>query len=170
MDVRGASFTRADYMRLPEGFPAELIHGDLVKEPSPSPLHQTVVTRLVLRLAQHVAGDLVLAAPVDVVLDEHNVFQPDVVVLRRVAWALECVEIPRIAFEVVSPSTTSRDRTKREVLIARGVDEVWLVHPGGGWIERTDANGTARARGEERLESRAIDGFALVPAHLFAPP
>ena len=29
-------FTRADYDRLPEGFPAQLIHGWLVRDPAPS--------------------------------------------------------------------------------------------------------------------------------------
>ena len=35
-------FDRADYMRLPEGFPAQLIGGFLVRDPSPVTGHQVL--------------------------------------------------------------------------------------------------------------------------------
>ena len=39
-------FTRREFDRLPEGFPAELIDGCLVSEPAPVPWHQVLVLRL----------------------------------------------------------------------------------------------------------------------------
>ena len=54
MTTARTHFTREDYDRLPEGFPCELIEGELVKEPSPFYQHQ----RVSLRLAR-IIGDAV---------------------------------------------------------------------------------------------------------------
>jgi Uma2 family endonuclease len=164
-------FTRADYDRLPEGFPAQLVDGFLVKEDPPTYGHGRVLTRLVARLLSVVPEHRLLTGA-GVALDDHNVFLPDLVVLRDVpADDAHYVGIPLVAFEVLSPSTARRDRRrKRPLLLAGGVAEVWLVDPAEGAVERHDANGVEGARGEETLRSRAVPGFEVVPARLFAPP
>ena len=45
MSIQTTKFTRADYMALPEGFPAQLIRGQLIKEAAPTPWHQVLVNR-----------------------------------------------------------------------------------------------------------------------------
>ena len=45
-----AKFTRADYMRLPEGFPAFLLRGELVREAAPTWGHQAFVQGIAMRL------------------------------------------------------------------------------------------------------------------------
>ncbi len=50
--IHTADFTRDDYLRLPEGFPAELIQGQLVKEPAPTSDHQGLVVRRTTRFAR----------------------------------------------------------------------------------------------------------------------
>ena len=82
-----AQFTRADYERLPEGFPAELIDGMLVKEPSPTWDHQTFVGRLFTRLQDFAGAGRVVVSPIDVFIDDYNVLQPDVLVLDEEALA-----------------------------------------------------------------------------------
>src|SRR5262245_5840405 len=73
-------FTRADYERLPEGFPAQLIEGELVRDPSPSYGHQRIATEFFRRFLDLVGSRRVPLTPMDVGLDDHNGFQPDVVV------------------------------------------------------------------------------------------
>jgi Uma2 family endonuclease len=165
-------FTRADYDRLPEGFPAQLVDGFLVKEPSPTYGHGRVAFHLALRLAALLGPERVLPAPADVAIDDHNVFRPDVVVMREVpSEHARDVGIPLLAIEVLSPSTAARDRRRKcQRLLAAGTAEVWLVDAAAGVVERHDADGVLRARGEETLRSRVVPGFEVVPARLFAPP
>ncbi len=167
-----APFTRADYARLPEGFPAQLIAGILVKEPAPTYGHQALVGRLRDALVLVVAPDLVVVSPTDVAIDDHNVLQPDVVVLRSVPpLDASDVGIPHIAIEVLSPSTARHDRgVKRRLLLEAGVEEVWLLDPKRRTIEVWRDTGATRVLGSERAVSSAIAGFELMPAVLFAPP
>lgn len=81
--MKSMSFTAADYERLPEGFPAELLEGMLVKEPAPLWRHQELVARLLVRLFRRVGPGRVVASPIDVFLDEKNVLQPDLVVVAE---------------------------------------------------------------------------------------
>lgn len=164
-------WTRADYNRLPEGFPAQLIEGFLVKEPSPTYGHQWIVSELLVRLAALVGTRRVVPAPLDVVIDDHNVYQPDLVVLERpLSPEAPNAGTPLIAIEVASPATALSDRAiKRRHLIAAGVREVWIVDPLRGAIERFDGKGGESAEGTEPLGSRVLDGFELSPSSLFVP-
>ncbi|MCZ6785827.1 MAG: Uma2 family endonuclease, partial [Planctomycetota bacterium] len=72
--MQTSRYTRADYMRLPEGFPAELVDGMLVKEPSPTGWHQELGQRLVIRLRERIGP--ALPSPIDVFIDDYNVLQP----------------------------------------------------------------------------------------------
>jgi len=161
-------FTRADYDRLPEGYPAQLVEGWLVKEPAPTYEHQLVQSRLHAALARIVGPDLVLTAPADVVVGEHDVYQPDVVVLREAPRRDQrSVGVPVLAIEVLSPSTASRDRdVKTSHLLAAGVAEVWLVDPAARTVERHTAHGVETARGRAPLVSDALPDFFVVPDDL----
>ena len=167
-----ALFTRAQYDQLPEGFPAQLIDGMLVKEPSPTYGHQCVASRIHKALTDLVDPDLALMAPADVVIDKLNVFQPDLLVLREATDPDRSeVGIPCVAFEVVSPSSRERDREyKVRRLLGVGVTEIWIVDPQRRVIERWTTDGMIDARGARSLPSHAIPGFALTPDELFRSP
>src|SRR5687767_10686396 len=95
-------FTRADYASLPEGFPAQLVEGFLVKDPSPTYGHQTLMSCILRALFLHADPRRVLPAPVDVPIDERNVFQPDVAVFREKPPAnASGVLIPLVAIEIL---------------------------------------------------------------------
>ena len=165
-------FTRADYDQLPEGFPAQLVEGFLVKEPAPTYHHQRIETRILAHLVALVGPDRAIPSPTDVGIDDHNVYQPDIVVLRDIPPDhVRDVGIPLLAVEVLSPSTRQRDRdVKTRHLLEAGVEEVWLVDPEAAARSRSTV---PRARGGPRrapLESRALPGFSLTPATLFTPP
>lgn len=166
-------FTRTDYARLPEGFPAQLVRGQLVKEPAPTYEHQRFGSRLHVQLAAIVGADRALLAPCDVGIDEFNVYQPDVLVLRDLPPRddVHDVGIPLLAIEVLSPSTARRDReVKRRTLIEAGVAEVWIVDPTTKSVELHTATGRRVVEGDEPLRSAVVEGFEVVPSVLFAPP
>jgi Uma2 family endonuclease len=165
-------FTRADYERLPEGFPAQLIHGWLVRDPAPTYGHQSLQMDLVLMLSPLVGRGRLVVAPSDVGIDDYNVFQPDILVLRTPPRrTAHDVGIPLVAFEVLSPSTAKRDRgVKRRRLLAAGAAEVWIVDPDTKTVERYDAGGCFKASGGEAVASNAVPGFSILPERLFAAP
>src|SRR5215510_9847500 len=113
----------------------ELIDGSLVASSSPRPLHQRVSKRLQRQLEDYFEdrglGE-VFAAPVDVVLTYHDVVVPDLVVVTTAAQVTErAVEgSPTIVVEIVSPSTSQRDRNvKAGRYAALGVPHYWIVDP-----------------------------------------
>jgi Uma2 family endonuclease len=169
--VTATLFTREDYARLPEGFPAQLIGGALVKEPAPRYGHQEVVLAICLALAKVVDRRLVLPSPVDVPIDGHNVFWPDVAVFAQPPPPHEGgTRVPRVVFEVLSPTTERRDRRqKRPGYLRAGVSEVWLLDSQARTIEVHSADGVATAAGDDVARSAALSGFSLVPSALFAP-
>jgi Uma2 family endonuclease len=165
-------FTRKDYDLLPEGFPAQLVRGMLVKEQAPTYGHAYITAKLCVALQRLVGLARAIHAPADVALDEYNVFQPDVVVLRAIPpLDHRDVGVPILAIEVLSPSTARRDReVKRRRLLAAGTAEVWIVDPVTQTVEVYDAEEMRSARGDAVLASKALPGFAVVPADLFRPP
>ena len=157
-------FTRADYMRLPEGFPAFLLEGALVREPAPTFGHQAVVGELHLRL-EAVAPRRVLMSPVDVVIDDWNVLQPDVLVFRPgVLAGLDTPpeEIPLLVFEVLSPSTSRRDREqKTRIYLRAGIAEVWLVDASSRSIDVVTSDGVLHHDADTAAESAALPGLRV---------
>ncbi len=165
-------FTQADFDRLPEWFPAQLVAGRLVRDDPPTYGHRRIVSRGLFELVRVVGTGLALPAPVDVRIDEWNVFRPDLVVLREVPadWETRDMGIPTIAIEVVSPASACLDRgVKCRRMLKAGVGEVWIVDPAAGVIELHDATGCRTATGETTLASGVVAGFALTPARLFSP-
>jgi Uma2 family endonuclease len=162
-------FTQADYERLPEGFPVELIDGELVKEPSPTYGHQDIVSLIHVDLYRLVGRGRVVASPMDVFIDEYNVLQPDVLVLEKpLGRKAARVPIPLLVAEVLSPSTAFRDRQqKRRIYLDAGVAEVWIVDPEAKRIEVHTRDGRRAADGAETVASEVVPGFALSPDDVF---
>ena len=134
----------ADLQRMPDdGNRYELYDGELRVVPSPLPGHQIVSIRLVEALIEHrrVHGGVVVAAPFDIVLSEHDVVQPDVVYFgadaaRRIRPDEYVRFVPDLAIEILSPSTAHIDRGyKRDLLARYGLREYWVVDPQSRRIE-----------------------------------
>lgn len=128
-------YRRPDYESLPDEPRCELIQGRFYLTPSPSPLHQVVASHL-WRLLDDIAeatGGLALAAPLDLVLADHSVVQPDVIYLspaRRGIVGARIEGAPDLLVEVLSPGTARRDRGEKLTLYAgSGVREYWIVDP-----------------------------------------
>lgn len=78
--------TFREYAQLPEDKRFELIEGELYWTPSPGVDHQAVAGRIYRRIASWLDSrnrGRVFVAPLDVVLSEENVVQPDVFFVSR---------------------------------------------------------------------------------------
>jgi Uma2 family endonuclease len=130
----GRELTRADLATLPDdGHRYELLDGSLFVTPAPGPVHQVVAFELAKLLDAATEGTdlLVLLAPVEVVLSDLVVLQPDVVVAHRDDIDDRGVNgVPPLVAEVLSPSTRSFDLgSKRAAYEAAGVGRYWVLDP-----------------------------------------
>lgn len=136
-------FTYQDYLQLPEGRRYEILDGDLYMVPSPTPAHQMIASRLEFALHRHVvAADLgvVVRAPCDVLLSDADVVQPDVMFISKSRQSMikehNIDGAPDLVVEVLSPTTTERDRGVKLKLYERaGIPEYWLISPEARTIE-----------------------------------
>ncbi|RYG71676.1 Uma2 family endonuclease [Lentibacillus lipolyticus] len=129
--------TYADYAALPDdGFRYELASGTLqAMSPSPHPMHQLVSHELSIHLKQSCQDEYVtLSAPVDVILSDKEVRQPDLVMIHRDRLPIitdKGIEgSPDLVVEILSPSSVKRDRKeKMKIYAAYAIPEYWLVDP-----------------------------------------
>jgi Uma2 family endonuclease len=178
--------TADEFLRLPPdpgAWTRELIDGEVVVN-APSNLHQYVLRDLLFALESWLRaepGRGRSSLPLDVRLNDLNVFEPDVM------WYADGrapgrdddgpSPIPDIAVEVRSPSTWHRDRTvKKPVYEQRGLPELWLVDTVAEcvFVSRRSSCESATfdveltvARGEALTSPLLLPGFALSLDDLF---
>lgn len=176
--------TYAEYAALPDtGRRFELVDGERFEVTGPSGRHQRVVIRLAARLLAHVeAHNLgeILTAPLDVILDEANVVQPDILFIPRARihtltdHGVEGAP-PELMVEVLSPPTTSHAQGRKRGLYRRfGVPHPWLVEPEGQRVEElVREEGRCRRRrlaeGEDRFAPARFPGLAIPLAEIWPP-
>lgn len=128
-----------DYYELPEYEQHDLIQlidGDVIISMPPIPKHQRIVrdTLFLLTTVSRAKGGEALSAPVEVYLDEHNIFEPDVLYLkadsRCTVGEKRLTGAPDLVVEVLSPGTARYDRQQKyEAYQQHGVGEYWIVDP-----------------------------------------
>jgi len=131
-------YRRVDYARLPDEPRCELIYGRFYLSPSPRALHQ-IAAQLLWRRLDDIAlriGGIAFMAPLDTVLADHTVVQPDILYIspQRIAIVGQWIEgAPDLVIEVLSPGTARRDRSEKLRAYAElGVSEYWMAD----WMER----------------------------------
>jgi Uma2 family endonuclease len=113
----------------------ELVRGDLLVTPSPTPVHQRTSKRLSLVLIGYFEGRSigeVFHAPVDVILTDQDVFVPDLLVVADPSHISRrgIERPPLLVVEILSPSTRKQDRgIKAERYAELGVEHYWIVDP-----------------------------------------
>jgi Uma2 family endonuclease len=136
--------TYEDYAALPDdGRRYELYEGELSVTPAPGVHHQETLAKLFVILWGHVkVGGLgkLLFAPVDCILENITVVQPDIVFVATAHLSVVSERgiegPPTLAVEVISPSTASIDRRRKLQLYARyAVPGYWIVDPPARTIE-----------------------------------
>ena len=141
--------TYEDYCRMPSGQRYELVEGGLRVVPSPSVAHQEISKRLERALLEWIEDrnlGKVYNAPIDVVLSEHDVVQPDILYVSQERLGIikeaNIQGAPDLVVEILSHSLAEWDRaTKRRLYARYGVREYWLVDPEAKTIEVTANNG-----------------------------
>ncbi|HEV8324683.1 MAG TPA: Uma2 family endonuclease [Myxococcota bacterium] len=143
-DLVNVHLTYDDYAALPDdGRRYQLFEGDLDVTPAPSPAHQRISRNLQLELMLHVRDQrlgAVYNAPIDVIVADDTIVQPDLVFLRREQLGLVSARgiegAPDLIIEILSPKTARVDRTTKMRLYARaGVREYWIVDPDAAAVE-----------------------------------
>jgi len=130
-------YTYEDYAKLPEGAPYQLIGGELIMTPAPTPYHQIVSRKIMSLLIQYVEKNNlgeILYSPIDVYFSEEDVFQPDIIFISKerlnIIGETKIKGAPDLIIEILSPSTAYYDLGRKyEVYEKNGVKEYWIVHP-----------------------------------------
>jgi Uma2 family endonuclease len=136
-------YTYQDYLKTPDDVRYELIEGDMLMTPSPTPTHQRISRKIEFILEKHVTkNDLgeVFYAPCDVYLDNENLVQPDILVISKerlnIIGEKNIQGAPDLVIEIISESTAYRDLVQKKKLYAMfGVKEYWIVIPDEGSVE-----------------------------------
>jgi Uma2 family endonuclease len=104
-------------------------------KPSPTVKHQKLVANLYQALYQtcHDSG-VILFAPIDVYLNEENIFQPDLVFIsnenEQIIKESRIEGAPDLVAEILSPSTSKNDKIRKKAQYERfGVKEYWIADP-----------------------------------------
>ena len=120
---------------------------------------------------------LVLYAPLDVILSDTTVVQPDLVYLDAARAGLLTAQgiegPPTLVVEILSPSTRAIDRDAKLLLYARHrVPHYWIVDPEARAVEAyvlgPDGYALAlRATGDAPVSPPPFESLALIPAALW---
>jgi len=135
-------YTYHDYLNWPDDERWEIIDGlGYNMSPAPSVKHQSIVSKLDRMLGNKVEdkGCTLFIAPTDVIFDAYIVVQPDVFVVCDKAKITEdnIQGAPDLIVEVISPSTSLKDRREKKKLYEKfGVKEYLIIYPEDELVER----------------------------------
>jgi Uma2 family endonuclease len=135
MGATATRMTAEEYFAVTvEGDHKQLVDGAIVV-PEARPVHSLLQVRLVTALAQWIEsgeGRGLVLLPTDVVLDEYNVYGPDLLWIAERHRPRDLHErlarVPDLCVEIRSPSTWRYDvGVKKSTYEAAGLPELWLV-------------------------------------------
>jgi len=128
----------AAYAAIPsDGKRHEIIDGEHFVNPAPNLYHQAVSRHIQFQLYSQIelAGlGQVIDAPVDLQLSNHDIVQPDLVVVTRerkhIMTPTKIKGVPDLVVEILSPSNPDHDlKIKRKLYEDAGIPEYWIVLP-----------------------------------------
>jgi len=169
---RADKYFYSDYLTWPDGERWEIIAGEAYNmTPAPGIKHQNVVVNFSSCLKQQLSGKQcrTFVAPTDVVLSEHDVVQPDVLVVcdeKKITDA-NIQGAPDLVVEVLSPSTALKDKREKKSLYERsGVREYVIIDPIMLYLESFVFKGKKYGESEifgpqEVLPLKSLEGIAV---------
>lgn len=174
-------YTYRDYEKLPEGAPYQLIKGELIMSPSPVPYHQRISKRLEYLIYEYAEKNKKLGevfdAPIDVYLEETEVYQPDIIFISKershIIGEKKIEGAPDLVIEILSPSSAYYDlRHKMTMYAKHGVREYWIVDPEERSIEvyeNRDGHFHMLEKGKEKevIHSKVIPGLEISLDEIF---
>ena len=183
MAIERTALTYRDYEALPaDGRRYQILDGVLDVMPAPSLRHQDVLANLHDIVRHHVKGHglgRTFFAPVDVILAETTIVQPDLVYVRATSTHIlsdRGIEgAPTLVAEVLSPGTAALDRGAKLRLYARyGVPYYWIIDIDARTVEVYELTPggyrlAAHVQGEAPVTLPPFERLALVPDSLWPP-
>lgn len=130
--------TLEQYENLPENVRAEVFEGQIYYMASPSQIHQTILTELLVSIRSYLkkkgGSCQVFPAPFDVKLSDHplTTVQPDIMIIcdKDKLDGKRCNGAPDFIIEIISPSNPSDDYIRKLYYYKNyGVREYWIVDP-----------------------------------------
>jgi Uma2 family endonuclease len=182
LSTKARPITRHEYAMIPVGAPNyQLIEGDLVTAPSPGSYHQDILLNLATLfrdyLRKHPIGKIYVA-PLDTYLSDINVYQPDLLFIRKENLGIieeHGIEgAPDLAIEILSKSSAKYDLgTKRSVYARTGVEALWIIDPAKRTLSlyRLTENADTPAatyRAKQKFTSDMLPGLTIDLAAVFA--
>lgn len=116
----------------------ELINGEVIIGMPPILKHQDIVREILILFAliARKLGGKAYDSPIEVRLDDDNVFEPDVLYIQADNLGItqqdekRIIGAPNLIVEVLSPSTAKFDRQEKyQAYETHGVNEYWIVDP-----------------------------------------
>ena len=167
-----------------EGDRTHLVDGEIVVNDEVKLMHGELQGRIYVALRawiEAVEGRGHAGLPTNVVLDEHNLFGPDVIWIAEEHLPPDLnrypERVPDLCVEVRSPSTWRHDvGAKRSAYERGGLPELWLVDDVARRVlvfRRSTPGGPSfdvalELAGDDALTSPQLPGFALPLTRLFA--
>ena len=181
MPVAVNRLTWEDIKDFPESHTrVELVDGELIMSPVPSPVHQRICSRLGSEIEPWVRGRQAgefFSVPLHVILDRYIHYEPDLCFIRQ--DRLDRMHDsyfdgpPDLVIEVISESNRTHDTVVKYRDYERyGVEEYWLVDPREKHIRVNHLEGGRYislgvfAAGE-RIATKTLAGLELDPSQIF---
>ncbi len=165
-------WTYEDYLKLTDDKRYEVINGRLYEMPAPTPLQQAISRRISLVLARFLKDGEFFYAPIDVVLGDRYVLQPDIIFISKdrlgIIGEKAIMGSPDLVVEIISPGTVRRDTVvKKEIYERFGVKEYWIVYPEERAVEVWVLSDKGKydlfsvAEGEGKVKSKVLEGLEI---------
>ena len=116
--------------------------------PSPTFTHQSIADELLHLLKTSCRNDfIIVSSPIDVILSDTEVRQPDLVIIHRSRMSIISDRgingTPDLVVEVTSEHSRRRDKVRKRIVYAQyGVPEYWIVDLSNFTLEQYVLDGT----------------------------
>lgn len=175
--------TYEDFLKMPEdNLRREIIDGELLVNAAPVSRHQRIVGLLYYRirefLEQNPGVGEIFVAPLDVLLSQFDVVEPDLVFVAEadsgIVTARNVQGLPTLLIEVMSDPAVDR-RRKKDLYEKFGVPEYWIVDQARSEVEiyvlSAGAYGEpSRFRSGDVIRSDKLPGFSFEVVELKTLP
>lgn len=175
-------WTVEEYMLMEVSAPYQLINYELIYTPSRTIKHQNVMMKFLMLISAFLEETkdkgLLIMGPIDVVLDEGNVFQPDWVYVceaRKNELVKDNVQgAPDLIVEILMPETAAYDiGVKKQTCEKFGVKEYIIIDPdlqnAEVYVLKDDAFFIdQKVESPESFHSHVLKGFSVNLQEIFA--
>ncbi len=172
--------TYADYLKIDDNNRYEILNGELCMVPAPSTSHQSVSRNLeflIWNFVKQKGLGNVFDAPIDIVFDDDEVFQPDIVFIKSENQSIigkNAIQgVPDLIVEIVSPSSTFYDTIeKKDIYRKYGVKEYWIIFPDEKVIEvlsleKGEYLEFCKSKKEGIVKSKILEGLEINSKDVF---